>query len=196
MKRTYVETNFLVDLLRPFPSQEARNLYARHGQDLELAIPWCCFKEVERTLMERVIAEDVGFSAQAKAVWADLRQTDPNKWNAHGRSVQRFLKEVRNRHQEARANCQQAIQQVMQSVVVLPLSQRATERALEFSRLKLLKPFDEMIMGCVLADAEAHTGMKYFCNLNTGDFMPTSGNNLDDTYQAGGITYLKDFSVP
>jgi len=42
MKHVFVETNFLVDLLRPFPSKDAEALFARNdGADLRLYIPWC-----------------------------------------------------------------------------------------------------------------------------------------------------------
>lgn len=38
MKHVFVETNFLVDLLRPFPSKDAENLFVRNGADLLLYI--------------------------------------------------------------------------------------------------------------------------------------------------------------
>lgn len=41
MKHVFVETNFLVDLLRPRSKRSATELFARHGSDVALYIPWC-----------------------------------------------------------------------------------------------------------------------------------------------------------
>ncbi len=142
MKRVYVETNFLVDLLRPLRTKEATALHSRHGNDIELTIPWCCFKEVERTLMDRVVDEDIGFASTANAVWARLREEAPGEWESRNPSVHQFLDAVRDLQRRARADCVIEIEKLMDAVVVVPMSQRATDRALEFSRVKRLKPFD------------------------------------------------------
>ncbi|MGD0679700.1 MAG: hypothetical protein ABSC94_30300 [Polyangiaceae bacterium] len=59
MKHVFVETNFLVSLLRPFPAQDALDLFARN--DLRLYIPWCSQAEARRTLTE-IIKADLGFT--------------------------------------------------------------------------------------------------------------------------------------
>ena len=41
MKHVFVETNFLVYLLRPFPTPEAQALFDRNGVDVTLHVPWC-----------------------------------------------------------------------------------------------------------------------------------------------------------
>src|SRR5690606_6514825 len=63
MKHVFVETNFLIELLRPFPSKDAERLFARNdGVDLRLYIPWCSQSEAWRTLKDRIIGEDLGFT--------------------------------------------------------------------------------------------------------------------------------------
>ena len=39
MKHVFVETNFLIDLLRPFPSQDAEKLFARRVRPLKFSAP-------------------------------------------------------------------------------------------------------------------------------------------------------------
>ena len=36
----------------------------------------------------------------------------------------------------------------------------------------------------------------FFCNLNTNDFKPTTGNDLANAYASVGIRYLDSFAVP
>lgn len=63
MKHVFVETNFLVDPLRPFPSKDAGALFARNdGVDLRLYIPWRSQSEAWRTLSDRIVREDPGFT--------------------------------------------------------------------------------------------------------------------------------------
>jgi predicted nucleic acid-binding protein len=63
MKHVFVETNFLVELLRPSPAKDAEQLFARNdGVDLRLYVPWCSQSEVWRTLSDRIIREDLGFT--------------------------------------------------------------------------------------------------------------------------------------
>jgi hypothetical protein len=57
-----------------------------------------------------------------------------------------------------------------------------------------------MILGSVLVDAAARYGQAeaplYFCSLNSRDFEPTSGNDLDAEYGRVGLTYLPTFDIP
>ena len=62
MKHVFVETNFLISLLRPFPAQDALDLFARNdGVNLRLYIPWCSQAEARRTLTD-IIKADLGFT--------------------------------------------------------------------------------------------------------------------------------------
>src|ERR1700722_13419076 len=61
MRHVFVETNFLVDLLRPIPAPTAEALFARNDAvDLRLYIPWCSQSEARRTL-RHIINADLGF---------------------------------------------------------------------------------------------------------------------------------------
>ena len=66
--------------------------------------------------------------------------------------------------------------------------------------VKSLPPFDEMVLGAVLAHAGAlHAAGEtdlFFCNLNTKDFEPTTANDLAGAYAGAGLRYLDSFAVP
>jgi hypothetical protein len=85
-------------------------------------------------------------------------------------------------------------------VDVLMPSDAAAQRIVDLFRRKSLKPFDEMILATVLADADARRARGetplYFCNLNTRDFEPTPNNDLQHEYSRVGLTYLATFQVP
>ncbi|MEI8259419.1 MAG: hypothetical protein WCJ30_27440 [Deltaproteobacteria bacterium] len=75
MKHVLVETNFVIDLARPFPSPDAEKLLARAapGRDVTRHIPWVAIAEAKRTL-DRIIREDLGFTdAMSQFVVRDLR---------------------------------------------------------------------------------------------------------------------------
>ena len=75
MKHVFVETNFLVALLRPFPQKPACDLYSRHRHNIELHIPWCAFTEASRTL-ERIIREDLAFVDGAGRLLGSMMTSD------------------------------------------------------------------------------------------------------------------------
>jgi hypothetical protein len=72
VKHVYVETNFIIDLLRPLPSQGATDLYAEHGKNLTLHVPWCALTEARRKL-EEIIREDLSFVDNAGRFLRRLR---------------------------------------------------------------------------------------------------------------------------
>ena len=62
MKHVFVETNFLISLLRPFPAKDALDLFGRNdGVNQRLHIPWCSQAEARRALTH-IIATDLGFT--------------------------------------------------------------------------------------------------------------------------------------
>lgn len=74
--RVYVETNFVIDLLRPFPKEGATELFDRHrSSELTLLVPWCSLKEAQRTL-ERVVRSDLGFDDVAGKAWTQIYQAE------------------------------------------------------------------------------------------------------------------------
>ncbi len=94
MKHVYVETNFLVDLLRPFPKKAATALRDRNGRDVVLHLPWCAFVEARRTL-ERVINEDLGFVDNAGRFLGKLGAQRHGSAAAMQAQVREFIAEVR-----------------------------------------------------------------------------------------------------
>lgn len=63
MKHVFVETNFVIEVTRPFPSPAAQQLLTRAqpGGDVQLYVPWVAVAEAKRTL-DRIIREDLGFA--------------------------------------------------------------------------------------------------------------------------------------
>ncbi|MGE0323617.1 MAG: hypothetical protein AB7K71_27055 [Polyangiaceae bacterium] len=195
MKHVHVETNFIVDLLRPFATRAALALHARHGQDITLHIPWCAISEARWTLPE-VINEDLAFPDLAGRFLRNQRMLSKGQAS----SVKEFIDLARKVRVDTTFSYPDAIANFAQSVTVIPPSQQAVDETLSIRRAKRLKPFDEMVLGSVLSNAKAlsDTGERelYFCNRNTKDFMPTAGNGLDAEYSKVGLTYLGDFKVP
>ncbi len=199
MKRVYVETNFLVDLLRPFPGREALELNERHQNgELRLSVPWCALKEAQRTF-ERVIRDDVGFEDLAGRAWAQIFQADSTRWKTHGSAVTDFIDAVRDLRVTALGSIGSRLRSFASSVDVIPPSERATDFTLRLSRRKELKPFDEAILGCILADAqerkEKGEGDFLFCTTDK-DLRPTADNGLGAEYDALGIRFRPGFALP
>lgn len=197
--RVYVETNFVIDLLRPFPKEGATELFARHRNgELTLLVPWCSIKEAQRTL-ERVIRTDLGFDDVAGKAWAQIFRTNPDVWRARGASVQKYIEEVRRLSAEAWDTSEDRLANFAKQVHVIPPSERAIDFTLKLKRKKELKPFDEAILGCVLADAEMSRAIDsnryFFCNLDK-DLRPTADNGLQAEYEEVGLTHLSNFEVP
>ena len=93
MITVFVETNFLVDVLRPLPSPEASALLDRHVRgEVQLWLPWCCAAEASRTLT-RVIDEDLGFADRMVRFAASEYQKRPGSFDksvpARGRRANR-----------------------------------------------------------------------------------------------------------
>lgn len=197
MTRVYVETNFLVDLLRPREMRAAEKLFARHGGDVTLAIPWCSFSEAKRVL-ERVIREDLAFRSAAGRFMKILRGRDAALAAQVQAPVNLFLQAASETFDEKLAAYVSELGRLAARLVVLEPSPRATEIAVDVNRRKALKPFDEMILASVLADAEvqaAGTPM-CFCSKDTKGFAPTPSNGLTDVYHAAGLSFLPDFLIP
>jgi hypothetical protein len=195
VKHVYVETNFVVDLLRPLPSKGADSLFARHGVDVTLHVPWCSITEAKRTL-DDIVREDLGFIDNAGRF---MRQLGPSV-AADQAAIARFIQRARQARRDALYDHLDRLEQLANQVNVLQPSKRASQLVVDVFRRKSLKPFDEMVMATVLADAEARNavdpGPHYFCNLNTKDFEPTTGNELSTAYQSVGLKYLSTFEVP
>lgn len=101
---------------------------------------------------------------------------------------------------------EQAIAAVAGNLKVIPPSVTVISETLRIFTVKTLKPFDEMVLGAILAKAgELHAAGErelYFCNLNKNDFSPVDGAgqvsrpSLHAEYKKYGLTYKSSFDVP
>lgn len=199
MKHVFVETNFFVDVLRPFPKPEAELLLNRHGVDVTLYVPWCSIVEAKRTI-ERIIREDLAFADDAGRFSRQLQTQHRGNPPVDLTQVGDFIALARTMRREALFNFVGRVDGLAGQLTLIPPSHAVVQRTLEMFPIKSLPPFDEMVLGAVLAHAETlHARGEtelFFCNLNTKDFEPTTGNNLTNAYAASGLRYLDSFRVP
>lgn len=199
MKHVFVETNFIVDLLRPFPTQNAARLLARHGQDVTLHVPWCCVHEAKRTL-GRIIQEDLAFIDGSGRFLSQLMARHRGAPPFDAAAVRTFVELARSARIQAQYDFEARVDGLAAGLVVIAPSEQVVRRTLALFPIKSLPPFDEMTLGAVLAQAsDLHARGErdlFFCNLNRRDFEPTTGNDLANAYGASGICYLDSFAVP
>lgn len=198
MRHVFVETNFLIALLRPFPQPDAVSLYARHGHDATLHLPWCAFTEAARTL-ERIVRDDLAFVDGTGRFFGQLMAGTPRPPPEFEHQVRLFIDRGRSRRREALAEYVDALRDVQAKVVVLGPTQALVDRTLRLFAIKALTPFDEMVLGAVLEGAsELHARGErdlWFCNLNKHDFQPKPGNELAAAYSEAGLRYIDSFDV-
>jgi hypothetical protein len=197
MKHVFVETNFLVDLLRPFPSKDAQNLYARHDNvKLCLHIPWCSQSEAWRTLKDRIIDEDLGFT-RAMMEFA-VRRWLADRTAFDKREIDKLQHLAKADRAAALKSLDQRLEEVMATVKRIDPSPAVLVRTIKVFRIKTLKPFDEMVLGAVLSKAEAlyAAGERdlHFCDLD-GD-LASQHPPLRAEYQACGLAVHQDFRAP
>lgn len=202
MKYVFVETNFIVDVLRPFPRQDPERLLARHGKDVTLHVPWCCAAEAQRTL-NRIIREDLAFIDGAGKFLGQTMSLPAGRGRpdaSFAAGIQEFIRRGRASRTQALFDYPTRIEALMRSLSVIEPSPAVIARTLGVFPIKALTPFDEMVLGAVLEQAGAlHAAGEsaiYFCNLNKNDFAPTTGNELAAAYATAGIQYLDSFVVP
>lgn len=204
MKHVFVETNFLIELLRPFPSREAGQHAARlleraKANDLTLYLPWCSKVEAMRTLFAK-IEEDLGFSDNmmkfaVKAFTAGAARFDK-------REIDKLHEQAREARKDASSAIKQRIEDVAASTIVIEPTKEVINRTLKVFETRSLKPFDEMVLGAVIQTASELYAQNerdlWFCNLNTKDFEADPGRRpaLDAEYKACGLKYLASFDVP
>lgn len=194
MKHVFVETNFLVDLLRPFPGADAHTLFKRNQiGDVRLYLPWCVRAEAKRTL-RRVINEDLGFTVNmikfVSARWPHERDLFDR------REIHKVKKLAEKDRIDALRTLDIRLQDAIAQMTVIEPSPAVVENTLRVFDVKVLKPFDEMVLGAVLAKAtELHAVGERdltFCEPDL-DF---SGMALASEYAACGLTIRDDFDVP
>lgn len=196
MKHVFVETNFLVSLLRPFPAQDALDLFARNdGVNLRLYIPWCSQAEAHRKLTD-ITKTDLGFTDSMMTFvvrrWlADRRLFDKSEID----KVKRLADEDRR---VALQTLSTRIVDAVGRMTRIDPSPEVIARTLQVFAVKALKPFDEMVLGAVLAKAtELHAAGErelLFCELD-GD-LASQHPPLVTEYAACGLVVRQDFNVP
>lgn len=197
MKHVFVETNFLIDLLRPFPSQDAERLFARNdGINLQLYIPWCSQSEAWRTLTDRIIAEDLGFTKAMMKYAVRRWLADRSLFNKQEIEKLRDLADVDR--STALTSLEQRLQDAVSRMARIDPSPSVIARTLQVFKVKSLKPFDEMVLGAVLAKATelyaANERELHFCELD-GD-LASQHPPLIAEYQSCGLAVRRDFRVP
>jgi predicted nucleic acid-binding protein len=196
MKHVFVETNFLVSLLRPFPAQDALALFARNdGVDLRLYIPWCSQAEARRTLTG-IIKADLGFTDTMMDFV--LRRWLPDRTLFDKREIDKVKTLADADRREALSTLDQRIRDAVGHMTRIDPSPAVVARTLQVFAVKALKPFDEMVLGAVLATATELYGAGereiLFCELD-GD-LATEHPPLVREYEACGLALLHDFNVP
>jgi predicted nucleic acid-binding protein len=197
MKHVFVETNFLIDLLRPFPSKDAERLFARNdGVDIRLYIPWCSQSEAWRTLNDRIIREDLGFP-DAMMKFA-VRRWLANRTLFDKDEVEKVRTLAEADRTAALTSIDQRIQNTVAQMTRIDPSPAVVARTLQVFTVKTLKPFDEMVLGAVLAKAtELYAAGErdlHFCELD-GD-LASQHPPLVAEYASCGLTVHQDFRVP
>lgn len=203
MKHVFVETNFLIAVARPLPHPRAEKLLAdsRRGV-VALHIPWCAVTEARRT-MQRIINDDLGFDTEMLGfARKELFPADKAKFAI----VQELAATVKAARRLALADLNSKIDAVVADMRIIPPSAEAVNQTLSIWTIKSLPPFDEMVLGTVLAKAielcQAGERELFFCNLNKSDFSPEDKGGLAITrpeltaaYAACGLTYKPSFDV-
>lgn len=197
MKHVFVETNFLIDLLRPFPSKDAEALFARNdGVNLRLHIPWCSQSEAWRTLSDRIIREDLGFT-DAMMKFA-LRRWLADRTLFDKGEVEKVRDLANADRATALSTLQQRIQHAVAAMERIDPTPAVVARTLQVFTVKSLKPFDEMVLGAVLSKAtELYTAGErdlHFCDLD-GD-LASKHPPLLAVYASCGLAVHQDFLVP
>lgn len=203
MKHVFIETNFLIELVRPLPGRDATRLFARRvaaggTADVSLYVPWVSVVEAKRTLA-RIIQEDLGFDDAMRRF--GVQQMLGGALSQPDKGV---LDNFAAAASVARAAALTAIPTTVDCVVadmeVIEPTKDVVQKTLAIYPIKSLPPFDEMVLGAVLTRALAlhQTGTQglYFCNLNKKDFDPQNRPTLAAEYTACALTYLTTFQVP
>jgi hypothetical protein len=200
VKHVFVETNFVIDVARPFPSPDAEALLARAdvGGDVILHIPWVAIAEAKRTL-DRIIREDLGFTdSMLQFVVREFRdrKIDP----AEKRAIDSLSQRAKASRQAAIQGIATTIDAVAARATVIEPNKAVVAKVLTLFAVKSLKPFDEMVLGAVLTKATElhHAGERelWFCNLNKKDFDPANQPALASEYSMSGLQFRASFAIP
>ena len=197
MKHVFVETNFLIDLLRPFSSKDAESLFARNdGVNLRLYIPWCSQSDALRTLNQRILKEDLGFTDAMMSFAA--RRWPANRTLFDIKEIQKLESLAKSDRSEALMSLEKRLEGAVAKMERIDPSPAVIARTLQVFTIKSLKPFDEMVLGAILSKATelyaANERDLHFCDLD-GDLV-SQHPPLVAEYASCGLAVRQDFRVP
>lgn len=197
MLHVFVETNFLVSMLRPLAEKSAESLFSRHVQGtLSLHIPWCCKSEARRT-MTQIIDTDLGFTSSMLR-YAQVCQL-PNANKQAMQAVQDLGDRARRDRKEAVDTLKRRIEDAVGKMNCIAPSEKVVERTLRVFGVKSLKPFDEMVLRAVLAKADelhanaAPSDELVFCTLDHD--LASTNERLAEEYKRCGLRIVNSFEV-
>lgn len=200
MKHVFVETNFVVEVARPFRSRDAEQLLARAnaGGDVALHIPWVAIAEAKRTL-DRIIREDLDFTdSMGKFVVREFR--DGQITGADKSVIEALSKRAKAARKTAIQSIESTVDSVAARATIIEPDKTVVTKVLSLFAVKSLKPFDEMILGAVLMKASElyQSGERdlWFCNLNKRDFDPANQSALAAEYAAAALQFCPSFVIP
>lgn len=196
----FVETNFLVELLRPFPGPAATLLYERAQKgEVALHVPWVAVAEARRTLVRKT-DEDLGFTDQlVKFAVAQLRAGKLARDDK--KVIDKLAEDAKRQRSQTLAVLNASIDDAVRNMRLIPPTEQVVSKVLALHAIKELKPWDELVLGAVLVRAAelraaGEQGPFAFCNLDKKDFSPARNPSLAAEYATNGIEYHHDFGVP
>ncbi len=197
MKRVFVETNFLIELLRPLPSSGAVELFSRAQKDVVLYLPWVSVPETKRTL-ERIVKEDLGLADRINKFRIKLLR-EGTLQKADQKPYERLEDLLKEHQYEALKSLNTSVDAAVTKMTIIEPSKAVIQKTMQLFPVKRLPPFDEMVLGAVLTEAAnlyvAGERELFFCNANTKDFSPKESRALEAEYGKVGLSYLSDFNV-
>lgn len=113
--------------------------------------------------------------------------------------MERFADQIKSKRNNAIARRDAAINAVTASCNRIDPDQGVLNELLAVYSTKSEKPFDEMVIACVLHRAsELHARGEadiVFCNVNKKDFSPKPGSSLAARYPSYGIDFRDNFRI-
>jgi hypothetical protein len=139
VKHVFVETNFVINVLRPFPMPTAERLLSRHGSDVELYLPWCSVNEAKRTL-DRIIKEDLGFIDGAGKFFRRIMARYGAASPVTPAAVNAFIVLARDERRSAIFEFEVRVDALAAGLTVIPPSAAVVQRTLGLFPIKSLPP--------------------------------------------------------
>ena len=145
MKQVFVETNFLVDLLRPFPKRDATTLFARVGGDVALHLPWVSIPEAKRTITSKIVDEDLGFADLVSMFGVKLLNSGTIA-KTDMPAIQVLAQQIKTVRAATLKSVNADVDTAVSKMSVILPSPGVVAKTLSLYPLKSLPPFDEMVL--------------------------------------------------